>query len=279
MLRVHRHIAILMLLLSTSLLKAGGEITPRGARSAGLGNSSVMLQGIWAAYNNQAGLVGIEGIEAGVYFHNLFGVGSLNDQGIAVAYGDENRAFAVNMSSFGVDVFKEDRYGLAYGMRLGEKMDIGVQLNYHSTRILSSEYGSRSSLTAEIGLMSHLTEEFTLAFRLFNPSQTQLSEYEDERIPTVMSIGGSYDFNEKVSLVSEVTKDIDTQAIVRAGIEYRVVPTVYLRGGVSTEPTLSSFGAGVELGQLDIDLAASYHNTLGYSTQISLCYSFSDNAQ
>ncbi|NNK80452.1 MAG: hypothetical protein HKO93_03055 [Flavobacteriales bacterium] len=164
-------------------------------------------------------------------------------------------------------------------MKLGEKLDLGVQLNYHSTRILRNEYGSRSSLTAELGLMSHLTDEFTLAFHLFNPSQTQLSAFEDEKIPTIMALGGSYDFSDKVTLVSEAMKDIDTQTIIRVGVEYKVVSTVYVRGGVSTEPTLSSFGAGVDLGDLDIDIAASYHNTLGYSSQISISYRFSGNAR
>ena len=258
---------------------AGGEITPRGARSMAMGNSAVMLSDIWSAYNNQAGLIGLEGLQGGAYYHNLFSMGGLADQGFVVAFGQKERAFALNVSTFGQDVYSENRYGLAYAMKLGDKLDLGVQLNYHNTSIKVEDYGARSSLTAEIGLVSHLTDKFDLAFHLFNPSQTQLSEYEDERLPTVMSLGGSYAFNEKVILVSEVTKDIDTETILRAGIEYRIVETVYIRGGVSSEPTLSSFGAGVVLGQLDLDIAASYHNVLGYSTQLSLSYSFDRNVQ
>ena len=254
---------------------AGGEIQPRGARSVGLGNSSIVLQDIWSAFNNQAGLVQINGLAAGGYYRNLFFVEGLSDQGLVVAYGRGKNAFALDVSNFGIDQFSENKVGMAYAMDLGEKLDMGVQLNYHSTRIGTDESMKRNSLTAELSLLAQLSKELQLGFKVFNPSQTKLSDDNDERIPTVMTIGGGYTFNDKVSLVSEVVKDIDLPAIVRAGVEYRVVPTVFLRGGVSTEPTLSSFGAGLVLGQLDLDFAASYHHTLGYSTQISLSYRFS----
>ena len=272
---LRKYLMPLVLVICSQQVVAGGEIQPRGARSVGLGNSSIVLQDIWSAFNNQAGLVQIDGLAAGAYYRNMFFVEGLSDQGLVVAYGKGKSAFALDVSNFGVDQFSENKLGLAYAMDLGEKLDMGVQLNYHSTRIGNQETQNRNSLTAELSVLSQLSKELQLGFKIFNPSQTKLSNDEDERIPTVMTIGGGYTFTDKVSLVSEVVKDIDLPAIVRAGIEYRVVPTVYLRGGVSTEPTLSSFGAGVIFGQFDLDCAASYHHTLGYSTQISLSYSFS----
>lgn len=272
---MRKYLLAFLVMFCAQQVMAGGEIQPRGARSVGLGNSSIVLQDIWSAFNNQAGLVKIDGLQAGAYYRNMFFVDGLSDQGLVVAYGRGKNAFALDISNFGVDHFSENKVGLAYAMDLGEKLDMGVQLNYHSTRVGNEGSENRNSLTAELSMLAQLSKELQLGFKVFNPSQTKLSDVEDERIPTVMTIGGGYSFNEKVSLVSEVVKDIDLPAIVRAGVEYRVVPTVYLRGGVSTEPTLSSFGAGVVLGQLDLDFAASYHHTLGYSTQISLSYSFS----
>ena len=273
--RLRKYLFFILLIAISEQAMAGGEIQPRGARSVGLGNSSIVLQDLWSAFNNQAGLVEIDGLVAGGYYRNLFFVEGLSDQGLVVAYGKGKNAFALDVSNFGIDQFSENKVGLAYAMELGEKLDMGVQLNYHSTRIGTDEEFKRNALTAELSMLAQLTKELQLGFKVFNPSQTKLSDFEDERIPTVMTIGGGYAFNDKVTLVSEVVKDIDLPAIVRAGVEYRVVPTIFLRGGVSTEPTLSSFGAGFILGQLDLDFAASYHHTLGYSTQISLSYRFS----
>jgi hypothetical protein len=273
--RLQKYLFVILSIVISQQALAGGEIQPRGARSVGLGNSSIVLQDIWSAFNNQAGLIQIDGLAAGGYYRNLFFVEGLSDQGLVLAYGKGKNAFALDVSNFGIDQFSENKIGLAYAMDLGEKLDMGVQLNYHSTRIGTDGEFKRNAVTAELSMLAQLTKELQLGFKVFNPSQTKLSEYDDERIPTVMTIGGGYTFNEKVSLLSEVVKDIDLPAIIRAGVEYRVVPTIYLRGGVSTEPTLSSFGAGLILGQLDLDFAASYHHTLGYSTQISLSYRFS----
>jgi len=266
----------LLLMFFPLFLTAGGEDGPVGARSMALGRCMISSADIWSAYNNQAGLLGTQGLSAGVYYENLFFVDGLGQQGIVLAQRLDNKAIAVNMSSFGLSGYRDDRYGIAYAMQLGEKLDMGVQLNYHQTRIAFQEYGNTSSVTAEIGLISHITEDFDLGFHLFNPWQAQLNEFEDERIPTVMGLGGSYTISDRLTLMSEVAKDIERPAVVRGGIEYNVMDKVSLRAGLSSEPILSSFGAGMEFGALTVDLAASYHRTLGYSTQIALSYVLSE---
>lgn len=267
---------VLCLLLLNSLI-AGGEKGNSGARSMALGGTSLVNGDIWAGFNNQAGLMAVNGMQAGVYYQSLFYVDGLGDQGLVLATDLGKGKVALDISSFGLGAFKDNRLGLAYAMKLSEKFDMGVQLNYHTTRIQGDRYGKRSSLTAELGIITHITDDLDLGVHLYNPSQTQLSEFEDERIPTVLGLGAAYDFSDKVKLLTDVSKDMDRPAQVGAGLEYHIVESVWLRGGVSTAPTFSSFGAGFKVYGVNIDLAAAYHNTLGYSTQISLSYQF--NAQ
>lgn len=269
-----RYQALCVSLLLTVLGLAGGIDRPTGAQSAAMGNSSVMMGGLWAAYNNQAGILDVDGIKAGAYYHNRFFVDGLSDQGLVAVYGQGNRAFALDMSFFGRSDFARDRIGLAYAMRLSPKVDMGVQLNYHNTRIGGLDQQRSGLLTAELGIITHLTEKLDLGVHIFNPSQSKLSDFADERLGTVMRLGAGYAFNDKARLVSEISKDIEQPTIVRAGLEYQVVPVLVLRAGLSNEPTTSSFGAGLRFDQLDIDFAATYHHALGYSTQISLAYSF-----
>jgi len=256
---------------------AGGEKNTTGARSMALGGASLVNADIWAAFNNQAGLMGMQGMQAAVFYQSMFFVDGLGDQGFAFSSELGKGRVALDLSSFGVSAFKDTRLGLAYAMRLSERFDMGVQLNYHSTRIQGDRYGKRSSLTAELGLITHFGEDFDLGVHLYNPSQTQLSEYQDERIPTILGLGGAYRFSKKLSLLADFSKDVDRPMQVGSGIEYQVVEGVWLRGGVSTAPTFSSFGAGFKVAGVNVDIAAAYHNTLGYSTQISLFYQF--NAQ
>jgi hypothetical protein len=47
-----------------------------------------------------------------------------------------------------------------------------------------------------------------------------------------------------------------------------------VRGGISTNPGIYSFGFGVDYKKLRVDFSSSVHNVLGYSPQISLIYTF-----
>jgi len=69
-------------------------------------------------------------------------------------------------------------------------------------------------------------------------------------------------------------KDIDKKAIFKAGIEYRIIEKIYVRGGITSDPTLYTFGFGINFKKLKIDFASSMHQTLGYSPQISIIYTF-----
>ncbi|MFT6997544.1 MAG: hypothetical protein ACJAQ4_001298, partial [Cryomorphaceae bacterium] len=197
--------------------------------------------------------------------------------GFAAATPLGKGAIGLNYSNFGYGVYNEGKLGLAYGMKLADSFSIGVQLNYHTTRIAAEDYGKVGALTAEVGVRMEVSERVTVAAHLFNPTRTTLidngeSAIPDEKIPTVIRLGAGYQISDEVLLAGEVEKDIDQNALFRGGIEYQPVDILYLRVGASSEPSLFSFGLGVRFESFQFDLASSYSSVLGYSPQVSLTY-------
>ena len=82
---------------------------------------------------------------------------------------------------------------------------------------------------------------------------------------------GGY-FSSKVLVLLETEKELTQKPILKAGIEYKPLDNFYLRMGVSNNPTLSTFGIGCMLKNLQLDLAVAYHQTLGVSPQIGFTY-------
>ena len=72
----------------------------------------------------------------------------------------------------------------------------------------------------------------------------------------------------------ELEKDLNQKNIVKIGIEYKPINSFYIRMGIATNPSLSCFGIGINLKQFKVDIASSYHSTLGLSPQIGLTYQF-----
>jgi hypothetical protein len=75
-------------------------------------------------------------------------------------------------------------------------------------------------------------------------------------------------------LITEAEKDIDNPARFKAGVEYKIVDALHLRGGIATNPSQYSLGVGINVKDLKIDLATSYHEVLGVTPAISLSYFF-----
>ncbi len=255
------------------LVQASNENDPVGARAAGMGNAALGFRDIWSIYHNQAGLAHVDGFTAGAFYENRFLVRGMSFQGFAAANPlGENGVVGLAYSGFGFSVYQEHNVGAAYAIKLAKNLSAGVRMNYHSTRIAADNYGQTSNITAELGVQMQVSKNVMVSSHLYNPFRAQLNDFNDERLPTILRLGAAYQIADDLVAALEVEKDIEQQASFRAGVEYQVLDVLYLRAGTSTEPTLFSFGLGVEFSNFRFDVASTYHSLLGYSPQVSLTY-------
>ena len=261
---------------------AGGENYAIGARSAAMGNASVTLSDIWSIHHNQAGLAGIKEPVVGIHYENRFGLKELSLKAAVFALplpGAGGNVIGLSMTSFGYSSYNDMKIGLAYGKQFGDKYSVGLQLDYLQTSI-GNDYGSKSSVAVEAGLQAEILEDLRVGVHIFNPTRTRMLEYtiQDkaviERMPTIMRFGINYAFSDKVNVTLETEKDVFFKAIFKGGIEYHPIDLLYLRGGLSSDPVYNSFGFGLDMSGFRLDFAASKHQILGYTTQISLRYNF-----
>jgi len=267
-----------LLAFSPSLAFAGGDNTPLGARSAGMGHASVALWGdLWCAHNNQAGLAFVREVQAGVYYENRFLVKALSMKAGAAAIPVKRGTFGLEVNSFGYSQYAEGKYGLSYAMPFGEKFAAAVQLDYLTTRI-GENYGSNGVPSAELGFVAQPVSNLRFGAHFYNPIRSKLAAFDDERVPTIMRIGATYIFSEKVFISAEVEKDMDFKPVIRGGLEYRPIKELYLRAGGGSNPGSSSFGFGMQLKQFRLDIASTFHSVLGFTPQVGLQYGIGERS-
>lgn len=268
-----RHLLSILLSCMSFTAFCGNDNFMVGARSAGMAHTSVTLTDIWAIHHNQAGLAFLEHPSASVYYENRFMIKEMGLSAVAFAMPAKSGTFGIVYHSFGYSQYAETKFGIAYGRKLSEKLSAGIQLNYNTIR-LGDIYGKNQALTGEIGVRAQLTDELTLGAHVYNVSRAKLSGYNNEYIPTIMRLGMDYKISKKVFVAAEAQKDIDNRIIFKSGIEYHVIEAIYLRAGISTNPVLNTFGFGLAHKGIHLDVAASYHQVLGFSPQVSLTYNF-----
>ncbi|RLD67743.1 MAG: hypothetical protein DRI84_01645 [Bacteroidetes bacterium] len=244
-----------------------------GGRSAAMGQTGVASSDFWSVNNNQAGLGFIEGSGVGFYYDNHFMIKEVSLNQFSAVFKTKRGGFGLNVGYFGYGQYNEKKVGLAYGMKLGKRFALGVQMDYLHT-FIAENYGSKSMLSFEIGLMTKITDELTLGAHIFNPIRTQISEYNDERIPTILKLGLNWDLSKDFTAAIEAESDMNNPLMLRAGLEYNIMDLMYARIGVSNNPNVFSFGVGLYLGGFKLDFSSSMHQILGYSPQISASYLF-----
>jgi len=254
-------------------LFAAHDNVPEGGRSAAMANASVALTDFWSLQNNQAGLAFYNHSAGGIYFENRYLVKEMSLKAGGCVLPVKAGVLGMNLSYFGYPKYNESKIGLAYARSFGNVLAIGVQLDYLLTSI-SENYGNKGVATFEIGLLSKINDHLNIGAHIFNPIQAKLSDYNNERIPAIIRVGAAYSFDENILLTVEAEKDTQLDPLLKCGLEYRIIKQIYIRGGISTNPGLYSFGFGLDFKKLKIDFSSSVHEVLGYSPQISIIYTF-----
>ncbi|MCH2046410.1 MAG: hypothetical protein MK212_20010 [Saprospiraceae bacterium] len=245
-----------------------------GARGAAMGNASVTFTDINSAFSNQAGLAFLEELSFTAYGESRFLTTGINSFLFGVAYPHKKLGtFGLTVNYFGFDAYSEQKIGISYARKLFKNLSLGVQLDYLGTRI--PEYGSANSLTFELGLLAKVNDELSIGVHAYSPVRVPVhlgANGNFDKISPIFKIGAAYTPSKHVILSGEIEKNLDHPFNGKLGIEYRPIDVFAIRAGVSTSPFLASFGFGLRLKSLDIDLASSYHQMLGFTPSLSVSY-------
>ncbi|MEI6060738.1 MAG: hypothetical protein WCR72_08520 [Bacteroidota bacterium] len=266
-------LTLFLLLVVFNSGKASGEWIAQGSRSAGMGLASAAVSDLWSANNNQAGMAFYDRTAAGVYCENRFLVKEMGYQAGAVTFKTRYGVLGVTLGYSGDADYNTSKAGLAYALKLGNRFAAGIRLDYIGT-VLGEEYGKRRNVTFDAGIMARMNEHITFGVHAFNPMHVKLSEYNNERIPATLNAGFGFTFSDKLLLTAEAYKNSEFPLEFRSGAEYRLSRTACARVGLATNPARYTFGFGLEMSKLTVDISSSMHQQLGYSPQVSLQFTF-----
>lgn len=230
--------------------------------------ASLALGGATAAYPNLSvglaneSLLG-QGEKLGVYLGSAIPYG-ISDWQTAQFQGftklGANDGLGLDIAHSGIEVYQEQQFRLLYGRRLGEKFYLGGSASL--LRVSAQEYGSANGVTFGLGLLAQALPNLWLGARLQNPFQQKISDYE---AASLLRIGAAWQASDLLIFLSEVEKSLERDAQIKAGVEYRPVDVLVIRGGVRTGGAARvAFGAGIRLKNgLALDFGSEWHPSLG----------------
>lgn len=172
--------------------------------------------------------------------------------------------------TFGFEAYREvlGVASVARGIGLGTSRRIYVGTAVRVVHTSITDYGSAATFSADAGVWAPVLP--VLAVGAYATNLTGAHVTDDEPLGRMLAIGARYEPTERVTLTTDVVKDVAFPVSVRAGLEVRPVTSLALRAGTSTQPSRISTGMGVTLGPLTAEAAAERHPTLGWSPAAGL---------
>jgi hypothetical protein len=240
------------------------------ATYTGLGAYSLNHVDAFSFTTNQAALAQVKGLSAGLYGERRFMLQELSNYSAIVAVPTKSGNFALKANYAGFTDFNETQIGLAYGRKLGTKVDIGAQFNYNN--ILISSYSSSSAISFEFGTILHLTEKLHTGLHVSNPVAGKFEKDQSEKLSSVYSFGIGYDASKTFLISAEIQKEEDQPVNVNAGFQYKIASQLLIRAGLSSATSTVWAGAGLSLKSLRLDVVAGYHPQLGVTPGIMLLF-------
>lgn len=267
--------ALLLLLLSfyLTICFSQNEYSASGARAFALGGAATTLTDIWSSNNNQAGLAYTKKISAGIYYENRFLLKELSTKNICAAIPIKKSVVGISANSFGYSQFMKNKYGIAFAKMLSEKLSLGIQADFLSTYI-GENYGKTYNFSTELGLLYTVFKKTSIGIHIFNPFHTKLAAYNNERVNTNIKLGSCFTLSDKLLLAAELEKEINSAIKFKSGIEYLPIKELALRIGIHTQPSVFSFGFGLNLNKLKLDIASTLHPILGITSHAGMSYEF-----
>lgn len=270
---------ILPFIILISGISASGQNLrrPVPATYAGLGAYSLNHSDVFSFTANQASLAQLKHFSAGVFGERRFLLSELNSYTAALGLPTRSGNFGFKANYYGFSDYNETQIGLAYARKLGTKLDLGAQFNYNGIRIAG--YGSDAAVSFEIGTVLHVTDKLHAGVHINNPVGGKFGKDQQEKLASVYTFGMGYEASEKVFVSTEIVKEEDQPVNVNAGIQYKFIPQLLARAGMSTTASTAWFGLGLSLKSFRIDVTTAYHQQLGITPGLMLIFNINQDKE
>ncbi len=244
-----------------------------GAPNESMGNASSTVSNLWSPWHNPAGVSSLRQLSAAISYSTFQNIEGFNTAALAAVLPIKVGAFGLGISRFGDDLFNQQQVSIGYGNKFGIT-DLGIRIAYHQYHF--EGFGNKGVPVISFGGITTITDQFLIGAFVENLNQAKISDFQDERIPTIMQVGISYRPLESVAVNVDVQKDIDFKTSVLIGFSYAIIDNLTVRSGFNTSPSRQFFGVDFIPSNIKgiLSYSLAHQQILGYSHQVSIQYDF-----
>lgn len=242
-----------------------------GTRANSMGGTSMTLSDEWSLFNNIGGLADVKQSIIFISYQNKYGIVAFNTFSAGFVKPIFGGVMGIGVFRFGDNLFNEQKVNIGFSNKFGI-VSLGLNVNYLQINVKG--LGTKGIIMIDFGGKATITKQLIFGAFASNLNQAELSSFTGEKIPTIMRIGLSYRPIDGLMLNTDVEKELNVEASLKIGLEYRIIKKISVRTGIKLKPFESNYGIG--FGQKKIDINYAYRNIadIGDIHDVSLGYKF-----
>ena len=247
---------------------AAFEFHPIGAHTAGTGDAGVALAaGASGAFWNPAALTWGKRLSLFGMYDRPFGIAELATHAFSAGLRIGRHGLGARYTEFGFALYKEQVFGLVYGLRVFQKLSLG--LGIRALQLSTAGIPTQHWLVFDAGIKLQIREGVFLGAAIWNAGGRHTS-----LLGQSGTVGMGIAIMPQVVLVADIQKEANFPTGAGIGIMYHIHPQLVLRTGAGGRPERLSAGFGLKKSDFAIDYAGVWHTVLGITHRASVTYEY-----
>ncbi len=177
-------------------------------------------------------------------------------------------AFALRLSHYGYAKYGELTTSVAYALKLGTKVSIGLQFHYIFQHV--DHYESQHSVTFDFSLYAQASRKLSFVLELYNPARLKYGVTGNTIIPMRFTVVTLYEFDEKLLFSVKIFKELPGMFDVAAQCCYSPKDFFYLSLALSLHRV--QCGVMLRLRHLYFTTDVTYNYNLGFAPEVGIIY-------
>ncbi len=245
---------------------AAFEFQPIGAHTAGTGDAGVALAaGAPGAFWNPAALAWSKRLSLFGTYHRPFGIAELATHAFSAGLRMGRHGLGARYTGFGFALYKEQVFGLAYGLRVFQQLSLG--LGIRALQLSTAGMPTQHWVVFDAGVKLQMREGVFLGAAIWNAGGRHTS-----LLGQSGTVGMGVAVMPRVVLVADIQKEANFPTGAGIGVMYHIHPQLVLRTGAGSRPERLCAGFGLKKSGFAIDYAAVWHTVLGITHRASVIF-------
>lgn len=199
----------------------------------------------------------------------LFDLPELQTHALMVGFPLSFGGIGFGVRRFGFELYRETSIVMGSGISMDNGL-LAAGMSAEFRRYAIKGYGAQTVLLLNVGAVRRFHKMVTVSGTVDNAFNASLGT-KNERLPRALSLGLTASLSEFLGAV-ELEKNTRDPAFLKVAVEFRPLPSVALKSGVSTDPVQWSAGCSVSLGPVFFEYGGTHHGILGWTHQVDVMF-------